>query len=430
MILRGVPLPRWSLLVLFIGTVVLVFFHSFPITGWVYADWVATSAEARQAFLLTGMLVAGISAWTSTTFGSTRSIVASMASHRRGAQLVLAQTACLWCVAFAGFTVGLLPTIVFTWVHASEGHPNALVLASGVFALAFTVGLGYALGVVLPRLLAVPAALVVALLLAVGSSTNGSVWALSWPFGVEAGINEVDIVAALRIALFAAGAATGVIVSAYWLTAHSGRVSLRQPLSASLYCLPLAAIVFAASTTAPAAIRPALDTVPSCRSQGVVQICVHPAREVMLEPLSAGVGRIFDLLGPSVANVSAVNDATLWRDQTPGVINLQLQGEDSDGWLIIAVEDLAREITGAGSCEALSGRRQIGNRPMGSVVADAVAAWLAVTAGPERAPSFSDDATASLANDLMRREPEQVTQILNETLSAIRDCRGTRAMFK
>ena len=419
---RFVPVSRVTLLALFLGTAALVFAHAHPLTGWAYADWAAASAEARQSLALAGVWAAGCAAWAASLHATPASATCPVSAVRNGAPLVRSQGSLLIGAAALGQVLGLAPLYLWCAIHTTyEADLRPFVIASGFAALIAFVGFGYLCGVLLPRLLATPAATVLTFGAIAFTDPGGSPLAPVWPFDVAAGLAEPRSVAILRVAFFLTTATLSLLASARWLKDRRTTPSTLAPAVAML--LPLVVVVLLTGANAPTLVHRDSEAQPRCTVVGVSQVCLHPARADLLPDVADLVRGMTDVVGPEAPAPARIYDATSPLPGASKGLALQLQYEDRERWPAFVALDLASFLIGTADCEPDS----TGSGSSPGDVSSAAVVWLASQVDSDAAAIAITGPAGGLTSRLLQADPNSVASLLRRSLRDLRACRATIA---
>lgn len=427
---RTYPITGWALLTLGLGTAVLVGVSAWPLTRWAYADWTAASSTTREALVYAGPWVAGCSAWASGRYLGHRSLTCLPSASRSGAPVVWAQLAMLGGAAVVGQVVGLAPMLVQTRERATAGSLDGLVALGSVAVLLTFCGFGYLLGCLLPRAASVFVAVAAAFSVILAVDTWGLALAPLWLWTPAAGQQEVDVVASFRAAFFFSLAVAFAVSSARWVEDRTS-VRLARNYRGLALLLPSILIGAVAHTTAPPAIRAESEAPSVCADALGVPVCVHRAKEPLLEPLSDGVSAALQVVGgrPAVP-VDLIADASLRPDRAPGVVVLDLQAQEQN-WLAWAVGDLAGYLSGRSVC-ADPGRSFTADAEPGSdpaAAALAFASWISNTAGFDAPQLMADRSAQAMFFDLEARPRQDVVASYHRYAAAVATCTLTPDML-
>lgn len=419
---RFLPVSRVTLLALFVGTAALVFAHAHPLTGWAYADWAAASAEARQSLALAGVWAAGCASWAASLHSTAASATCPVPAVRNGAPLVRSQSVLLIAAAIVGEAAGLAPTYVWCAIHSTYAADlRPLVIVGGVAVLVASVCFGYLCGVLLPRLLAVPAAVVLAFGAVAFTGADGSPLSPVWPFDVAAGLAEPGPVAGLRIAFYITTAILCLLASARWLEERRTTPATVIPTVASM--TPILLIVLLSATNSAPLVHRDASAGARCASVGDSRVCVHPARATLLPELAAAVRSMQTVIGPDAPLPARIYDATTWPPESSDGLSLQLQDERPAQWRAYVALDLSSNLLRTAGCGP--GADTSGSSP--GDVASAAAVWLASQVDPGASAISGSGSASELARDLLRAPPAAVTPLLRHSLADLRACRATVA---
>lgn len=320
--------------------------------------------------------------------------------------------------------MGLGPVLVSTALNAHAGGLDLVTFASSIAELWAFAAFGYLAGVLLPRVLAAFAASAAAFFGVVYSGLSPHPTALVFSFGVVAGLHANPLVTLFRVVFFLSAVLLLTSAAAQWLRRGTPRATIGLIAVMALMLLPLPVVSVAADNSAPQLVRKD-GARPVCDSAGSVQVCVHPARESMLPALTNVVNRLMLSLGAARRNFVMVVDATLWPKSRPGVVILQIQGDDRSAWISEATQDLARKLSGAETCQ-IGITQAKGQNPSPATVAMSVGIWLARQAGTDGSQVGNDPQAIHLADRLSDLPARVVQRELGRHLVAIRTCRGTQ----
>lgn len=422
------PVPRGLAGVLAAGTAVLVFAPTLGYLAWPNADWVAVSAESRQALMLAGPWAAAWSAWCASRFSGPRSILCPASSVRAGAPVAIKQLRVLVTAALAGWLAGLLPAVVATAVEATAGAPDLLVFASAGASLAAFVSLGYTAGVVVPRAAAPVVSLVVSFVPVLAADGLGTVVAPVWTFGVVAGQYENPVVSSFRALFFLSVAICCVLAAADLWRNRSLLPTVPSVRGVAWLALPVALAALAPTTAAPVLRQE--DPPRACRQAAGVRVCVHAARSALLLPLADAVTDVAAASG-SAMRPQQVLDAALWERPSPETVVIFPQVQQGDSWPQAAVQDIAWQLSGAARCSSAAGST-MRTEPQdldAAAVSGAVAVWLARQAGAAGPPLTGSPDALALAADLAAEEPSSVRDFLAGHQQLLRSCQAHSHML-
>lgn len=405
------PVPTGILVLLVAGVAGSALLHTAGYWNWPYGDWVAASAETRQALTLAGPWLAGCCAWTAARFTTSRGILCPGSAPRSGFPLVKAQLRVLVGWAVVGYLAGLAPVMISTVLKAEVGSLNWLVLAGSLAALSAFACLGYLLGCILQLSLAAFLAVIVSFAVMLWPEPLGPV-APIWEFGVVAGLEENPGVAVFRLLFFLVVSACCIAASTWWLRERTSPMTL-VPLSGVLLLgVPLILGAVAADRS-PDVVRHEVDPASRCQLADGVEVSVHAAKSVLLADLVDSVEAIRSAWGPEGFPTARVLDSVLWiAPSPPGVVVLDLQTQDPGGWRDAAVQDLAWELSGAGACavnyESITDPEQLD----ASAMSGAVGMWLATQAGALGPGLSGDPEVLAIAQRLEQLPPVEVQGLL------------------
>lgn len=423
------PVPARAIIALVLGITLFTLLHSLELMRWAYADWPATSAEARQSLTLSGPWAAGCAAFVSSRFSSPISLLCSAAASRSGLVFVWAQIRVLAIWSLLSFTAGLMPVLVYTSSRATYGGPSIAVILSGVAVLWAFVALGYTTGLVVPGNLGPPVAAVVAFSMVIFPDFFGPAVSPVWAQGVIAGQHETLIVSLFRIVFFLGFAAGFVIMSGHWLLTRS--VPMRFSSGFSLVGLVIPVLVgFTAAREAPDAIRADSPPAAICSQSSLVEVCVHASRSAMLPELSGAAERVFSILGPARPMRYRISDATLALLGQSADLTLQLQGNDKERWLSAATQDMAIAFSGFAQCsgqyDAAYSDVQLG----AIAVSGGVAIWIARQAKTTSELITNAPDAVAVADRLERTSTAKVQNFLIEAGADLRNCAASNPFDK
>ncbi|MGI8577530.1 MAG: hypothetical protein ACR2KG_06330 [Nocardioidaceae bacterium] len=406
----------------------LSFAHSQPLLHWAYADWTAASAETRESLPFAGPWAAGVAAWVAARFASRRSIICPLLAPRRGLPLVRAHLSILAGWGLVGYFGGLAPVLTTTALGATWGHPDWLVLLASSAALVGFMGLGYLTGCLLPLAAAVPTAAAISFFAVINTGDMGTVTGPFYPFGVEAGLREPGVVMVFRVLFFVAAVVLTGAASAWWMRESTASYTTPALLGVVLVVLPLPLIGFLANRQSPPLVEHDYSQATCERVDGV-DVCVHPARAVMLGPLTRAVEKVSRAIGPA-RPYTRVLDATLWPQPRPDEIVLQLQAQDRNGWTTSAVQDMVDQIANVSVCAAQA-QTNPSRSPLAeqAAVSGAVGIWLDHEVGVAGDNIGGWPESVTLAARLEAKPANEVRAALVKALPSIRACQGTIAQL-
>lgn len=408
-----------ELAVLTLGIAGLTFIHSQPLLTWAYVDAVAASAEYRQSLTLAGTLAASAAAWVGSKVSSPRVAFCPPGARRRGYSIALRHVAEVASAAIGGMVLGLLPVTAWAITGTAVDDLEFGVIVSGLAALLTFIAAGYLLGAILPSLLAVPLAAAGAFVWVIFTGNDGQIGSPIWPFDVEAGLHEPSEVTSLRIAYFLTIAGLLVSAAGWWLREHNIRLGPNLPFGMAMFLIPCLVMTIVVNSREENVIQRATPTSSCVLTESGVQVCVHSAREVLLKDLSRQVEQIIGVLGPRATAISEVTDATLWRENTPERINLQLQAR-TNHWLTTAEADIAAAIAGLPACYE-AGPSDIETRAASA----AVAAWLLSQIDADPAAVLGTNGAAEAVSRLNSRPAAEVKEHILENIDEFRSCTGS-----
>ncbi|GAB3086365.1 hypothetical protein [Nocardioides zeae] len=407
------PPARWQVGVAgMVGSAALSFVHSRPLADWAYGDLAAVSAEFRQSMLTVGILVAAVAAFAPSTFAGPREVHAPLGSPRRGAQLAVATIGFVAATSTVGLTLGLLPAVWSTISSATWGSLDAAAIASGYAALLAYAALGVLLGCVLPTYAAVPVAAAAAYVLLFSTGAFAPVF----QFDIVSGLVVPTNLSLGRTAFFLGAAVSLGIATSAWLRMRTVS-DLRAPAAAVVVAVLPVALVFLLGRSYGGALVEGDTAAPVCADTVGPEVCVHPARDVMLAPLAGAVDALATGVGPQILPPGVVYDASVTVPEGEADYVLHLQAQETD-WLQTAIGDLATDASGLGTCIGLGDYES-----QGFATSSAAAAWMMEEAGFD-AQQLLQVPDASEEYDALRRTPDPASAIERD-LSALRGCRGT-----
>jgi hypothetical protein len=423
------PIPLSPLILALVGCAGLSWLHSHALAGWAYADWIGASAEFRQGTVFAGPWMAGCACWVASMTASKRSLVYPCISAKRGGRLVFSQCSALATAGVAGYLLGLAPVLIYCFHNATWANLNLWVAASGLVSLVAFTCLGYCCGVMIPRLLAFPAILVLLILTTYLMPEQGSILFPTYPFDVEAGLSEPTGISLYRIVFFAAIALAMLTVASLEQREPEGHLfSSNDAVPATLSLLLPVVLGVVAWHVHPALIAHDTTAKASCRVSHKSVVCVQPARATMLTPLARILTREQSSVRGGGVTLHGVYDATLWRTIGATDLSLQIQGQDSRSWQAFAARDIAAALSGAFACQDNSSSGD-GRASPASISSEAVGVWLVDQAGFRGAVAVSSPGVSRLADRLMAAAPADRLRFAREHLRKIADCDGRFGMF-
>ena len=422
-----VPVPRGLVVLLAAGVAVLTFARTVGHLTWPYADWVAVSADSRQALMLAGPWAAVWAAWCSSRFSGARSIMCPASSVRSGPPVVHRQLRVLVAGALSGWALGMLPSLAITARDAQAGTPDLLVILGAAVALAAYACLGYAVGIVVPSTGASAVALILSLLPGLAADSLGAVVAPVWTFDVVAGQDENPVVAVVRVLFFLSVALSLALASGLWLRGRGFSPGASFVQGVALLAVPVVLAVLSSSAPPPVLRE---DHPPrTCARTDGVEVCVHAARAPVLGPLTQAVADLMTVMG-NARPPRQVVDAALWDESGSGTVTVSLQLQDGAGWRRAAIQDMAWQLSGAAACPFTSASGVLTDPAQldASAVSGGVAVWMARQAGVGSPVSNAPDAMA-VADRLDRASPPAVQAFLARHSEALQDCRASSSML-
>lgn len=416
----AVPSSLAHLTALALGTAALVAIHASALRSWAYADWVAASAEARQALALAGPWAASCAAWSTSMTAARRGLICPDFALRSGLPIVAAHLSRLLLAAFLGLIAGLSPTFLAASLHAQSGRADAIVVLTGLGALSAYVTTGAALGYLVPRIVAAPTAGAVGMIASALSGLNGRPTAPIWPFDVDIAYVESIPVGVFRILYFTAWSYSCAIVVTQWFRVRGSLPTGLGTVTALSALVPVIVLGYVSDTRAPSLIRSQTST-PVCEQPTSVTVCVHRARRSLLRPLASLESRVEAAAGSLPPPYVRVDDSALWPEDQPGHLALNLALEETAHWQNVAALDLARAVVGAQTC-ATSNDESGATAGDPLAVADAIAGWIAVRAGATVAATALSPEANDLASHLLDLPDPVVKEAIADEVGSIRRC--------
>lgn len=251
---------------------------------------------------------------------STR-VFRALPGRRAGAPAVLRQFGLLVAILVGAYVLALIPAVVITAARAEYGHPDLLVMVSGVLAMAAAVAVGYLIGVLGRRILWVPVTFLALFIVSMPNVGGDSILAPTHSVVVQLGRHEALPVVVYRCALYVLVGSVAVIISARHLGQGRHAASVRWQ-SVALTALPVLLAV-------PAVLRPPTFFVPDaiapavCEHDGQVEYCVHVGHRSELGVLHAEGSQLLALYGYVPPQARRIYDTALVQGKTgelPGTL--------------------------------------------------------------------------------------------------------------
>lgn len=423
---RATAVPVGVLLALAGGVALLTFTGSYSLMQWAYADWVAVSGTSREALVYAAPFSAGLAAWVAGRYLRPRSVMCPPSSARSGMPVVVAQLRLLCAAALIGWCAGLVPLLVFTASRATYGGPDVLVILGSAAVLVSFVTSGYLIGCVAPRAVSIIASVTLAFTAILLVDTWGLAVAPLRLATPAAGQYETGALAAFRVLFF--------LVLSIFVVASAARIVLDRSTSRDasafaglLLLVPPLILGGVAKATAPVSVAREAGTVPRCAMTHHIRVCVHPAKSVLLEPLTQTVDQVLRSVDYAPAlPVTAVIDGSL-RSSTSvsgraGITFLDLQTDPGYDWRSWAAGDLALYLSGGVSCRRgdIYGD-QVGPALDKSDVSEAFARWIARSAGYDT-PQIGSRDSSGVTEKLTSLPPEKIRALYHQYSSQIAAC--------
>ncbi len=334
------------------------------------------------------------------------------ASPRRGVQLAVATIGFVAATSAAGLTLGLLPSLWSATSSATWGSLDTATIVSGYASLLTYAAMGVLLGCVLPTYAAVPVAAATAYVLLF---SNGA-FAPVFQFDVVSGLVVPTQLSLGRTAFFLGAAVCLGVATSAWLRLRTVS-DLRTPIVAVVAAVLPVALVFLLGRSYGGVLVDGDTAAPLCADTAGPEVCVHPAREVMLAPLAGAVDTLAAHVGPQILPPGGIYDGSVTVPDGDADYVLHLQAQESD-WLQTAIGDLATDASGLGTCVGLGDYES-----QGFASSSATAAWMMEEAGFDPQPLLQVPG-ASDEYDALLRTPDPASSIEHD-LTALRACQGS-----
>lgn len=344
------PLSRLTLLavagVAFLGTL--------PATlqayAWLPPLWIKVSGALQESSGPTGVLLAAIAALTSSQIAD-RSILSARGRVRSGIPIVARQCSRLVLAAWVGASIAFVPALVATALRATAGQPAIGVVVVGYLVLALWVMVGYAIGALLTPKLAIPVAIVAALVIWLLPQfirnppifSIAPVWGLDWPY-----LGDVwDPLTTLFRVVFFVGAvcALGIFAGRYM---DGGSTSARVAARASVPLLPVVAIAAISVIQNPTLVLIERDPPLDCSSGANYETCVHRGFAELLDSASEATSAVATIAGVDSIRAAELSAVSGLDDRPDVVIRADLRSiaDFEDYW----ASEVAYTIAGVESC--------------------------------------------------------------------------------
>lgn len=408
------PVPLSYLSGLGGGVFLLVLLGTLPEIRWPYSDWVAVSALTRECLVYVAPWAAAWCAWVAGRYLGSRSMLCLPSAPRSGIYIVRAQLRNLLGSVLIGYLLGLVPVVVVTFLGATQGGLDWIVLIGAVMVLLMFCSLGYLIGCVAGRLSSIILAVATSFGVILLVDTWGPVVSPLRLDLISAGWHETTIVSLFRVVFFAA-LALSLIVAAAFVVDH--RTTRRTPAGyTGLVVILLPVLVGVAARSAdPAVALPEQNPPLECAATRSGQVCVHAAKAVLLPSLADTVNRVlFVVNGKPAVPVTEVLDADAARDPRPDTLILNLE-PNRDTWIDWAASDMAQYISGLAACRLNGSSTGIAaTRSLDRYdVATGIAAWITRSAGFNTAlldNNETSEKTAQLFEQLPASEARRLYQ--------------------
>lgn len=288
-----IPLPRAHVLAPFLLMAVGGFLATVDLLHTSFPVWQHLSVALHERLWLPGTALVGLSALLAVLTHPRGSMLHTPVYPRAGVRDFLAQAGVVTVFSLIGYAVGLLPVLIRGARHASWGHMHFVDAVIAVAGMALLVGSGYAVGMVVGRMMVIPLAIIAAfLLLGITVEPWWRPWGLVVPVrGIEA---DTRFITSPFTAIFAVLATAVALVFLSYLV----QCRLRGGRSYLTWGLALCALVVTAFVWRPEiyVVDPGLEQ--RCHENQGVQVCLHAAHlpaqvdvdEVVTRLHQAGLG--------------------------------------------------------------------------------------------------------------------------------------------
>lgn len=417
------PVPLSYSLGLGGGVFLLVLLGTLPVTKWPYNDWVAVSATTRECLVYVAPWAAAWCAWVAGRYLGSRSMLCLPSARRSGTYIVLAQLRLLLGSVLIGYLLGLIPVLVITWVGATQGRLDWIVLVGAITVLLMFCSLGYLIGCMVGRLSSIILAVATSFGVILLVDTWGPVVAPLRLDLISAGWNETTIVSLFRVVFFGALTLSLVIAAAFVVDRRTTR---RTPAGYTGLLVILIPLLFgvAARSAAPAVALPEQNPPLQCTAIRSGQVCVHAAKAVLLPTLADTVNRVLLVVdGRPAVPVSTVLDAAAARGSRSDALILNLE-PNQDTWIDWAASDIAQYISGLAACRQ-SGS-STGTAATKSLdrddVATGISAWITSSAGFDTALLDNNEASDKTAQVFEQLPASEARHLYHRFASEIASC--------
>lgn len=287
--------------------------------SWPWQEWPTTSAGFHERFALAGPIAAAAAAYVATRLSPRSRIFLAADGDRLGAAVVVRQIALMIAVTLVSYLVGLSPSVVATAANSDYGRPDALVIASGLLAMAAAVGVGYAIGALCRNSLCVPVVFIAVLYLGASLfnwSTLTPVDQMDPPLGWHESVPMV----VFRCVFFVSCLVAAVVAASVQAAGPARRARASVVGSAGIAVVLVVPVVLGVLGESRTIVRSAPDaSAPmTCRRLEGVEYCVHNGHRAVIDELINVSAPVAARYGTLPERAKRISDASLLRDPDHG----------------------------------------------------------------------------------------------------------------